>query len=184
MKQRFIINGILTEIEIKQPEEKDIPQLVALNKKWQLTALNGNTNKGFLSGAFDEMFFKKLITNEAIIAAFYNNHIIAYMLTANHSNMGLLQMHKDEVERLKSKGIIQNKLNVAVGIQTVVEERYHGTGLISVIRNNFRDLLKNRFQLLFTTIAKNNSRSFASATKYGWKLVGEDEHHYHLILNV
>lgn len=184
MKQSFIINGILTEIEIKQPNVKNINELVVLNKKWQLTSLNGNTKQGFLSGAFDEIFFKELITNEAIIVAYCSNQIIAYMLTANHSNIGLLQTHKDKVVQLKNNGIINNNINVAVGIQTVVEAEYHGTGLIAIIRNEFRNMLKNRFQLLFTTIAKNNQRSFASATKYGWKTVEEDEHHYHLILNV
>lgn len=184
MKQSFKINGIITEIEIKQPNEKNINELVVLNKKWQLTSLKGNTKQGFLSGAFDENFFKALITNEAIIVAYCNNQIIAYMLTANHSNIGLLQAHKDKVVQLKNNGIINHNIHVAVGIQTVVETEFQGIGLISIIRNEFRNMLKNRFQLLFTTIAKNNQRSYASATKYGWKTVDEDEHYYHLILKV
>lgn len=184
MKYNITVQNNLLEIEIKQPTKNDINTLVELNAKWQLAALNGSTKQGFLSGVFNELFFDELIQNNAIMVAYYNNNIVAYMLTANHSNEGLLQVHKDEVAKLKTENKIEKNATVAVGIQTAVETAYHGSGLIVLIRNEFRALLKNRFQYLFTTIAKANERSFASATKYGWQVVGDDEHHYFLILNV
>lgn len=184
MKICLQVNNTTTDIEIKQPLISDIPYLQNLNSKWQFRALNGNTEKGFLSGLFDEAFFRTLIKEEAIIAAYSNNKLIAYMLTANNANLNILKTHKEEVEKLKNNLVINKNAKVAIGIQTAVEEDYHGSGLIVAIRNEFRKMMSNKFQYFFTTISKNNQRSFASATKYGWKKVGEDEHHYFLLLTV
>lgn len=180
----LLVHNEPNEIAIRPAIESDIPNLVLLNTKWQLASLNGDTSKGFLGATFDADFFKVLITREEVIVAYCKNDIVAYMLTVNHTQIGLLAMHQQQVALLKANGIIEAKANVAVGIQTAVEEIYHGTGLISILRNEFRNFVRDRYQYFFTTISKSNQRSFASATKFGWQLVGENEHYYYLILVV
>lgn len=184
MNYTLLVNNEPNEIFIRPATESDIPNLVSLNTKWQLASLNGNTSKGFVGATFDADFFKVLIARKEVIAAFCKIDLVAYMLTANHTQMGLLAVHQQQVELLKTNGIIEATANVAVGIQTAVEELYHGSGLISILRNEFRSFVKDRYQYFFTTISKSNQRSFASATKFGWQLVGENEHYHYLILVV
>jgi hypothetical protein len=184
MHLRLLVHHQSTEITIRPAMETDIHNLVALNAKWQLAALNGNADKGFVGAAFNADFFAILIARNEVVVAYNDNILIAYMLTVNHTQMGLLEVHQQQVQLLKNNGTIDSTANVAVGIQTAVEEAYHGTGLISILRNEFRDFVRDRYQYFFTTISKENLRSFASATKFGWQLVGSNEHYHYLILVV
>lgn len=184
MKHKLLVHNEQKEVIISAATEADIPNLIALNSKWQLAALNGDASKGFVGAAFDADFFKLLIDRKEVITAYCNNELVAYMLTVNHTQVGLLAVHHQQVELLKQNKIIEATANVAVGIQTAVEESYHGSGLISIVRNEFRDFVRDRYQYFFTTISKSNQRSFASATKFGWQPVGENEHYHYLILVV
>lgn len=176
--------NIERQIDIRLAVIEDIEQLILLNKKWQRNLLGVNTMKGFLSGSFDVATFKRLIADKAVVIAMDGNAVEAYMLSVNHINEGILQEHREVADSLKEKGIIKNDARVAIGIQTAVQEIFHGTGLISLVRNEFRQLLSNRFDYLFTTISKENHRSYKSATNFGWQIVGENEEHYYLILPV
>ncbi len=184
MNHHITVQGKDTIINIREATLTDIDNLVELNTKWQLPVLNGDTQKGFVGAAFSKEFFELLIERSEVIVAYNDNQMVGYMLSVNHSDAGLLKVHKEEAEKLKANGTLLSTDNVAVGIQTAVELDYHGTGLISIIRNEFRDLLRSRYQYFFTTISKENIRSFTSATKFGWKLVGENEHYHYLILTV
>ena len=184
MQHNIIVNGKESVIDIKQAVLADIDNLIALNTKWQLAVLNGDTQKGFVGAAFSKDFFELLIERREVIVAYDNDNMVGYMLSVNHSDAGLLKVHKEEAERLKANGTLAATDNVAVGIQTAVELDYHGTGLISLIRNEFRDLLRDRYQYFFTTISKENVRSFTSATKFGWSVVGGNDHYHYLTLVV
>jgi|GEM_PF-3340446 len=184
MQHTITVQGREAIINIKQATLSDIDNLVALNTKWQLASLNGDTQKGFVGAAFSKEFFELLIERREVVVAYDGSKMVGYMLSVNHSDAGLLKVHKEEAEKLKANGILLPTDHVAVGIQTAVELDYHGTGLISIIRNEFRDLLRDRYQYFFTTISKENIRSFTSATKFGWNLVGDDGHYHYLILPV
>lgn len=184
MEHTINVQGKETTINIREAVPADIESLIVLNTKWQLASLNGDTQKGFVGAAFSKEFFKLLIERKEVVVAYNGNSMVGYMLSVNHSDAGLLKVHKEEAEKLKANGTLLATDNVAIGIQTAVELDYHGTGLISIIRREFKDLMRSRYQYFFTTISKENIRSFTSATKFGWKLVGENEHYHYLILSV
>jgi hypothetical protein len=171
-------------IIIRPAEFADIPQLFALNQQWLLANVGGNTSQGFLSGAFTIADFEAMITARMIVVALDNDEVVAYMLSMNHAAMGILEEHVAVANNIKQKEIIPSDSRVAVGVQTAVQQQYHGTGLIVSVRKAFLALLKDRFDYLFTTISKENVRSYHSATKFGWQVVGEHPEHYYLVLQV
>lgn len=177
-------NAVEKQIDIRVGETADIEQLIILNKKWQRNLLGVNTLKGFLSGSFDEEIFTRLIADKAIIVAIDGMKLVAYMLSVNHIHEGILQEHKDVANNLKITGVLPAYSRIAIGVQTAVEEAFHGSGLISLVRNEFKKILSDRFDYLFTTISKDNHRSFKSAINFGWQIVGENDEHYYLILPV
>jgi len=170
--------------EIKSAVQKDIPELLALNQKWQLVNLNNQTEKGFLGGSFDMDTFSYLIDENAVIVAKVNHKIVAYMLSINHIEAGVLLEHRTMANKVIAEGLVPLDSKIAIGIQTAVEEAYHGTGLIVMVRNEFKNLMRSRYQYFFTTISTDNVRSYKSATKFGWQVVEQNEHHYYLILKV
>ena len=162
----------------------DIPQLHALNQQWLLATVGDDKTQGFLSGAFTAADFEAMIIARMIVVAIDNNTVVAYMLSMNHAAMGILEEHVTVANAIKAKGVIPASSRVAVGVQTAVQQQYHGTGLIVRVRKVFLALLKDRFDYLFTTISKENVRSYHSATKFGWQVVGEHPEHYYLVLQV
>ncbi len=180
----IVVEGNEVQVDVRPAIPADIENLMQLNKKWQRNLLGVNTMKGFLSGSFDNATFERLINDRAVIVAYSNSQLLAYMLSVNHINEGILAEHKEVAEEVKTKGTVPADANIAVGIQTAVEEAYHGSGLIGIVRTEFKKMLSDRFSYLFTTISKDNHRSFKSATHFGWKVVGENEEHYYLILPV
>lgn len=184
MQQTITIKNQEVIVNIAQASTKDVEALLLLNAKWQPAVLNGDKAKGFLSGAFDAALFEQLIEQNTIVVAYDNDILAGYMLSINNLEHGVLKIHKDQVAELKANGKLPSNSNIAIGIQTAVELAYHGSGLIVAIRNEFKNLLRNRYQYLFTTIAKDNIRSYNSATIFGWQVVGSDEHYYYLTLLV
>ena len=172
------------QMDIRLAETADIGQLICLNKKWQRNLLGVNTMKGFLSGSFDEATFERLINDKAIVIAMKGVDLTAYMLSVNHIAEGILLEHRDVANNLIATGVLPSGSRIAIGVQTAVAEAFHGTGLISLVRNEFKKLLSDRFDYLFTTISKDNQRSFKSATNFGWQIVGENDEHYYLVLPV
>lgn len=184
MQHNIIVHNEPRVIDIKPATYNDIGALIVLNSKWQLANLNGNVDQGFVGAAFNADFYRTLIDRNEVIVAYDKGVLAVYMLTVNHTNVGLLSLHQEQAQLLKQNGTIPANASVAVGIQTAVDINYHGTGLISIVRNEFKDYVRDRFQYFFTTISKSNQRSFASAIKFGWQLVGDNEAYHFLILVV
>lgn len=183
MTYPIISDNIVKQIDIREATYNDIDGLIDLNKVWQRDFLGVNTMQGFLSGSFDADTFKRLIDDKTVAVAMDGNSLEAYMLSVNHISEGILQEHREVAETLKPELII-NGNRIAIGVQTAVRVAFHGTGLISLLRNEFKKLLSDRFDYLFTTISKENHRSYKSATNFGWQIVGDNKEHFYLILPV
>ncbi len=179
----IISNGVVKQIDIREATYSDIDGLIDLNKVWQRDFLGVNTMQGFLSGSFDVDTFKRLIDDKAVAVAVDGDSVEAYMLSVNHINEGILQEHREVADNLEFE-LVTNGNRIAIGVQTAVRVAFHGTGLISLLRNEFKKLLSDRFDYLFTTISKENHRSYKSATNFGWQIVGDNAEHYYLILPV
>jgi hypothetical protein len=171
-------------IQIRTAKIEDIPGLLQLNGNWLRNNRNGDTSKGFISGAFDEQDFRDMIGDRMISVADDSNRVVAYMLSMNNAASDILTEHTEKAKEIRKNKTVDEQSRIAVGVQTAVEEQYHGTGLIVSVRKHFLKLLSDRFDYLFTTISKQNERSFKSATNFGWQVVGDSGEHYYLILKV
>jgi hypothetical protein len=169
---------------IKLATKEDIPGLLELNGAWLRQNLSGDTSRGFLSGAFDEQDFMNMVNDRMVVVAVDENGVASYMLSMNNATLPILDEHIQVANRLKTDSKVSPDSRIAVGVQTAVREEYHGTGLIVEVRKCFLDTLRDRFDYLFTTISKQNIRSYKSATHFGWKTMGDNEEHYYLLLKV
>lgn len=171
-------------IQIRTAKIEDIPGLLQLNSNWLRNNRQGDTSKGFISGAFGEQDFRDMIGDRMISVADDASKVVAYMLSMNNAASDILTEHTQKAKEIRENKTVDEHSRIAVGVQTAVEEQYHGTGLIVSVRKHFLKLLSDRFDYLFTTISKENVRSFKSATSFGWQVVGDSGEHYYLILKV
>lgn len=176
---------MIENFQVRSGQIEDIPGLLRLNSGWLKQNIHGgDTSKGFVSGAFNEQDFRDMINDRMISLAHDGNTVVSYMLSMNNSSSDILLDHANKAKQIKEDGTVAPGSRIAIGVQTAVDERFHGTGLISRVREHFIPLLSDRFDYLFTTISKHNFRSFKSATKYGWQIVGDNDYHYYLIYKV
>lgn len=175
---------MITSIDMRPAAANDIPEMMELNHKWLRQNLGNDISQGFLSGAFSQQDFEDMIADKMICVAIDKGRVVAYMLSMNNAKLDILAEHKEMADEIRKNKTISKNSRVAVGIQTAVEEEYHGSGLIIMVRKFFLKMLSDRFDYLLTTISKQNIRSYKSATKFGWQIVGDNEEHFFLILKV
>ncbi|RYD57995.1 MAG: hypothetical protein EOP56_06905 [Sphingobacteriales bacterium] len=175
---------MIETFDVRSGTLEDIPGLLRLNSGWLKQNVHGDTSKGFVSGAFNEEDFRSMINDKMISLAHDGDTVVSYMLSMNNSSSDILMDHANKAKQIREDGTVAPESRIAIGVQTAVDERFHGSGLINRVRAHFIDLLSDRFNYLFTTISKQNPRSYKSATKYGWITVGDNDHHYYLIYKV
>lgn len=164
---------------------EDLAALVQLNQFWLKDNLAGNTSRGFVGGAINEEAFAWMIAGKlVVVAAETNDKVVGYFLSYNRPSLPILAEHLAAVEQLKVQGRILPHEKVAIGIQSAIHPSWQGSGLIVALRQFFLQSVSGRFQWLYTTIATDNERSYKSATRFGWQVTGQDEHHFRLILAV
>lgn len=170
----FIENAVVTDIE----------QLVLLNSKWQKTTLGNNIRDGYVGALFSAETFLELIQRKQVVVARSGEQIIGYYLLNNYSKDGIIGRHEDMVARLKDKRIIDPALRICVGAQTIVDTAYMGSGIRKLMLDKLVANMKDSYDYLFATIAKDNTRAYTAHTRDGWKVIGEEEQNYYVLYKV
>lgn len=170
---------MLENVVVRAAEREDIPSLVLLNKKWQKTALGSETSNGFLSGEINEEAFAAMVASNEIAVAENNTHqIVAYQLVSNASNGMIISIHGDLINTIQQKGLIEPGSHLGIGVQICVDKPYQGSGLKTMI---FKQLLKQvsgKYDHLFSTVGKENGRSYRAHKADGWEIIYETDTHY------
>jgi hypothetical protein len=173
-----------TTINVRVAEIKDINQLVNLNKSWVKTALENNLKNGFLTSLYTEQEFEKIISEKEIVVAVDANKIIGWYLINNQIENEVQNKNNSAVEKLKTQKTIPHNSRVGLGAQALVIKEHQGQG----IRENMLELLvlnlKNKYDFMFSSIQKLNTRANIAHLKDNWELVGEDENRVYVIYNL
>ncbi|MCD6010510.1 MAG: hypothetical protein K0Q79_372 [Flavipsychrobacter sp.] len=170
---------MLENVVLRAAVTGDIPSLVSLNRKWQKAVLDGDTGRGFLSGEIAEDAFSLIVKNSEIaIAQNDTGQIVAYQLISNTSNSNILAIHGGLVKTIIEKGLLPQGSNVAIGVQICVDIPYQGTGLKTKILEQLCKLATGKYDFLFSTVGKENERSYKAHKSDGWEIIYETETHY------
>lgn len=184
MKTINLSNGNSITVLIRNANEKDIEQLMPLNQKWQKAALTQTLKNGYLGASFSQETFSELIAKNQVVLAEFDKNIIGYYLLNNVSKDGVIGMHAAIVTHLKSNGGIDEKLKVCVGAQAVVDKDFMGSGIRLFMLTKLVDNVRNSYDFLFSTIAKDNPRAYKAHTKDGWFVVDENETLFYVLYKV
>lgn len=170
---------MLENVVVRAANAKDIPSLLLLNKKWQKAALGNETGSGFLSGEITEDAFSVMIANnEVTVAEDSTGQIVAYQLISNTSNGIIISIHSNLVNSVEEKGLIAQNSRVGIGVQICVDKPYQGTGLKTKVFEQLRKQVAGKYDLLFSTVGKENERSYKAHKADGWDIIYETDTHY------
>lgn len=157
---------------------EDIPSLVELCARWQRDQVE-TTQNGFLQLRYGAETFGNLVAENSVIVAEENGLVAGYYLVNSRSNDPAVSLHRYKVEQLLRDGLLPSSAKVALGSQALLDSSLQGRGIRQMLLARLVDHLTGRYDFLFATIPKDNTRAFHAHTGDGWQIIDVDERmHY------
>lgn len=162
------------ETNIRKGIKNDTINLVALNKLWFKPNLKNNDN-GFLSVTYDSTFFETIIENDDLLVFERESKIVGYVLVNTIFNTQHIENIKSEYFELKPQAK-QNK--IAFSYQILVDKILQGTGFFYTAQQEYFKYYKSKYELLISTVSKENLRSITAHKKAGWTFIDTSKHYF------
>jgi hypothetical protein len=163
-----------THVLCRPATENDIPDLVALCARWQRSQVD-TTQNGFLQLKYGHETFKTLVAENSIIIAEEDRKATGYYLVNPNDDDPAVEIHRNKVAELKSHGMLPEKSRIALGSQALLDHSLQGRGVRQMLLSNLVKHLTGRYEYLFATIPRENTRAFKAHLGDGWKIIDEDE---------
>jgi L-amino acid N-acyltransferase YncA len=163
---------------------KDTLALVELNYKWQADKIsNAQKSDGFLSAQFNATDFETLIKNEEVIVTLHNDKVIGYYLLNNFCETKKYHEAKQIVISLIAKNKIPNSCKVGIGAQALIDKEHQGKGLSRPMLKLLCEQVQSKYDYLYSSISKQNSKAYQVHTKEGWFVVEENDNSHYVLLD-
>lgn len=152
----------------------DLTELVELNHKWYKPNL-ADINNGYLSVIYDMDFFEKIIRNKDLMVFTKEDKIAGYVLV----NTVIATPHIDTVRKEYNESRPENNLkSVAFSYQILVDKELQGTGFFIEAQKEYFSYFKSKYEILVSTVNKENPRSIAAHKKAGWIFIDTPKHYF------
>ena len=175
MKTR-LHTSIITRIGVNT----DLPELVNLNKSWYKPNLPDKTN-GFLSVIYDDIFFENIIANSDLLVFLNKKKAVGYVLV--NTVIETLHINKVKAEYYRHNPEAKN-MKIAYSYQILLDKTLHGTGFFYEAKNQYVKHFKQKYDLLVSTVSKDNIRSIAAHKKAGWTFIDTSDIYFLIELSL
>lgn len=153
-------------VNIRTGMTTDIPNLLQLNKLWNKENLT-DTNNGFLSVLYSFQDFEAIINNEDLLVFETENTLIGYALCNNIIETERVIQTKEIYFELFPQN--KSKKN-GFGYQILIDKNFQGTGLFTFLQEPIKAHFEKKYDILVSTLNKNNTRSFKAHSNTEYKL--------------
>ncbi len=152
----------------------DVNSLVELNQLWFKLNVK-NIENGFLSIAYDDSFFINIINNNDLIVFTNKNKIEGYVLINTVIRTSHVDNLKTEyfINRIES----QSK-KIAFSYQILINKSFQGTGFFYKAQKEYFKHFKKKYDLLVSTVSKENIRSIKAHKKAGWTFIDTSKNYF------
>lgn len=154
-------------IYIRQAKFYDIDDLVKLNNIWYKPNLT-DTENGFLSVTYEHDFFNSIIANDDLLVFIDRDNIVGYVLVNTVQITERIQSVKAEYFNKRPQNLTKR---IAFSYQILVDKVFQGTGYFYKAQAEYFDYFKKKYELLVSTVSKENIRSIAAHKKAGWTFI-------------
>jgi len=163
------------EITIRTAKLDDISNLMQLNQKWYFKNLTSLEN-GFLSVIYDSKFFTDAINKgDVLVFEHVDLKIGGYVLVNTVMKTEQLTLVQEAYSNLKPD--MQSK-KIAYGAQIVLDSELQGSFFIVIAQKAYVKFFKTRYDVLITTVSKQNQRACRINIKLGINLLEFNKDYY------
>ncbi len=153
---------------------EDTKELVALNNSWYRDNLNELEN-GFLSVTYGSDFFESIIKNEDILVFTFDGEIVGYILVNDIYISDRIKNIKAEYYEIRNENFTKK---VAFGYQILIDRIVQGKGYFHEAQKEYLNYIKKKYEVLVSTVSKENIRSIAAHKKAGWNFIDTPKNYY------
>jgi len=154
-------------ILIRQATLNDTEDLVRLNNIWYKPNLKDSKN-GFLSVTYGHDFFNSIIANADLLVFVESENIVGYVLVNTVHITDRIQNVKAEYFNERPQNLTKK---IAFSYQILVDKVFQGTGYFYKAQTEFFDYFKKKYDVLVSTVSKENIRSIAAHKKADWTFI-------------
>lgn len=173
----------MNDYNLRLAELNDIPYLLNLNETWQIENLSETERlHGYLSVEYNFQDLEVFILNHEVVVTTLENEIVGYYLLNNFRNTKKRQEGLEVIEEMKSLGIIDKNIKVGIGAQVVVSKLHQRKGLSRKLLEGLCNAVKNKYDLLYSSLSKNNAKGYTVHTNEGWEILYESEKSFYVFL--
>lgn len=165
-------------------KSEDISSLVELNAKWQVHNLKDDLKiDGFLSAQFTANDFEILIFNGEVVVTSYNDKVVGYYLLNNFCETKKYYEAKKIILTLIEKNKIPISARIGLGAQALIDKEHQGKGLSRPMLKLLCEKVNSKYDFLYSSISKENTKAFLVHSKEGWFLVDENDNSHYVLLD-
>lgn len=169
--------------KLRLAESKDIQHLLNLNKVWQIEKLSEFEKlHGYLSVGYDSNDFEVFISNKEVVVISFKNEIVGYYLLNNYRYTKKREEGLNVIKEMKTLGIIKENVRVGIGAQVVVSREHQGKGLSRKLLEGLCNAVNQKYDLLYSSLSKNNSKGYTVHTNEGWEILFESDNSFYVFL--
>ena len=163
-------------VTIRPATINDTDNLVQLNHIWYKPNLTDIEN-GFLSVIYEHEFFNSIITNGDLLVFIDSDNIVCYVLVNTVQITDRIKNVKNEYFNERPQNLTKN---IAFSYQILIDKTLQGTGYFYQAQAEYFDYFRKKYDVLVSTVSKENSRSIAAHKKAGWTFI-DTKNNYFLI---
>lgn len=165
-------------INVLLPSYRHIEKIRRLNESHLMAGLDENKRRsGFVRVRYSFEDIQKIIDEKEIVIAIHGDEVIGYYLIGKKSGNLLLGYQNERVASLSNRHKIPN-CEIGYGAQAIIERRYRGMNLLSLMLEKLLELLNGKYQMLFSSVTKINGNALTAHLKGGYQILDVDDTKY------
>jgi len=161
-------------VTIRPATINDTDNLVQLNHIWFKPNLT-DTENGFLSVTYGHDFFNSIIGNNDLLVFVDNKNIVGYVLVNTVQITNRIHNVKAEYFNKRPNNLTKK---IAFSYQILVDKTFQGTGFFYKAQTQYFDYFRKKYDILVSTVSKENSRSIAAHKKAGWSFIDTTNNYF------
>lgn len=169
----------MAEYIIRKAEEQDLLQIKRLQEENHFKALTEEEKEiwGFVSLETDIDALRDIYKDPGILVALKNSRIVGYEMPLTVQKIKKMPLFNQFIERVLNIRHKDKKLaeyRIIMEGQICIDKNHRGKGLAENMHNEFMNMIKGKYDLIFTDVSRQNPRSLhVHINKLGFKIADE-----------
>jgi GNAT superfamily N-acetyltransferase len=168
--------------EVRLATSRDLVGVSEINRFWLAAGRSGHRGDGYLFGEpYADEVLARIAADDGVSVAEARGRVVGYYLFDDHSCNSTTARYLDVIGELTRRGAIDPRWRVCRRAQVAIRPEWQSSGLSVHLLRVLRDRHRDRFDAVFSVVAKDNPK-LGVHLRVGWRIVGGDRAVHYVLL--